>query len=301
MGVSEACYIPAALALIADYHRTKTRSLANGVHLSGVMVGAGMGGIGGMIAESHGWAQAFAWFGQLGVVLAIVAAFFLRDVRAVVAPPSAEVVQEEKVNLGEALRSLFRSRAYLMALGHWGLLGMSVWAVVGWMPTYLKEHFSLGQGIAGLSATGYYQGASIVGVLLGGYWADRWSRTQLNSPVLVPLIGLIVAAPAILVATSTDYLPLAIAGLMIFGLTKSFSDANMMPILTLISDRRYRATGYGVLNMCACLVGGLTIYAGGALRDAKIDVSTIFHFGAGSIVVCALLLYFIYQRTAHKS
>ena len=76
MGVSEACYIPAALALIADYHRTKTRSLANGVHLSGVMVGAGMGGIGGMIAESHGWAQAFAWFGQLGVVLAVVSAFF---------------------------------------------------------------------------------------------------------------------------------------------------------------------------------------------------------------------------------
>ncbi len=300
MGVSEACYIPAALALIADYHRTKTRSLANGVHLSGVMVGAGMGGIGGMIAESHGWSQAFAWFGQIGVVLAVVSAFFLRDIRAVVASPSVDLAPEEKVNLGEALRSLFRSRAFLMALGHWGLLGMSVWAVVGWMPTYLKEHFSLGQGIAGLSATGYYQGASIVGVLFGGYWADRWSRTRLNSPVLVPLIGLIVAAPAILLATSTDYLPLAIVGLMIFGLTKSFSDANMMPILTLISDRRYRATGYGVLNMCACLVGGLTIYAGGALRDAKIDVSTIFHFGAGSIAVCAVLLYFIYQRTAQK-
>lgn len=188
-----------------------------------------------------------------------------------------------------------------MALGHWGLLGMSVWAVVGWMPTYLKEHFSLGQGIAGLSATGYYQGASIVGVLFGGYWADRWSKTKLNAPVLVPLIGLVVAAPAILLSASTSLLPLAIAGLMIFGLTKSFSDANMMPILTLISDRRYRATGYGVLNMCACLVGGLTIYAGGALRDAKVDVSTIFRFGAGSIVLCAVLLYFILQRTARKS
>lgn len=301
MGVSEACYIPAALALIADYHPTKTRSLANGVHLSGVMVGAGMGGIGGMIAESQGWAQAFAWFGQLGVVLALVSAFFLRDVRPVVGSRSTEVAPEDKVNLGEALRSLFGSRAFLMALGHWGLLGMSVWAVVGWMPTYLKEHFSLGQGIAGLSATGYYQGASIVGVLFGGYWADRWSKTKLNAPVLVPLIGLVVAAPAILLSASTSLLPLAIAGLMIFGLTKSFSDANMMPILTLISDRRYRATGYGVLNMCACLVGGLTIYAGGALRDAKVDVSTIFRFGAGSIVLCAGLLYFILQRTARKS
>lgn len=37
MGVSEACYIPAALALIADYHGPRTRSLANGTHLSGVL------------------------------------------------------------------------------------------------------------------------------------------------------------------------------------------------------------------------------------------------------------------------
>lgn len=304
MGISEACYIPAALALIADYHGTKTRSLANGVHLSGVMVGAGMGGVGGMIAESHGWAQAFAWFGQLGVVLAVVAAIFLRDLRVTTvstAPLKSETSAMEKVRLTEALRSLFGSRAFLMALAYWGLLGMSVWAVVGWMPTYLKEHFSLGQGVAGISATGYYQGASIVGVLFGGWMADRWSRKRPDAPVLVPLIGMCIAAPSILLASSTTVLPLAIGGLMLFGLTKSFADANMMPILTLVADKRYRATGYGVLNLCACIVGGVTIYAGGALRDAKIDVSTIFQFGAASVVVCAVLLYFVKPREARKS
>jgi len=46
MGISEACYIPAALALIADYHRGPTRSLATGVHMSGIMVGAALGGLG---------------------------------------------------------------------------------------------------------------------------------------------------------------------------------------------------------------------------------------------------------------
>src|SRR5688500_18217454 len=33
MGISEACYIPAALALITDYHRGSTRSFATGVHV----------------------------------------------------------------------------------------------------------------------------------------------------------------------------------------------------------------------------------------------------------------------------
>ena len=118
--------------------------------------------------------------------------------------------------------------------------------------------------------------------------------------MLVPLIGMGVAAPAILLASSTNVLPLALGGLMLFGLTKSFADANMMPILTLVSDKRYRATGYGVLNLCACVVGGITIYAGGALRDAKIDVSNVFHFGAASIVVCAVLLYFVRPPTGVK-
>ena len=39
MGISEAAYFPAAVALLMDYHRNETRSSANGIHLSGVMVG----------------------------------------------------------------------------------------------------------------------------------------------------------------------------------------------------------------------------------------------------------------------
>jgi MFS family permease len=298
MGVSEACYIPAALALIADYHGPKTRSLANGTHLSGVMIGAGLGGLGGWIAERHGWAQAFVWFGQIGIVLAVVLVLYLRDRRPEHLAQEVTAAGSGPVHLGEAITSLFSRREFSLALGYWGLLGASVWAVVGWMPTYLNEHFHLSQGVAGLSATGYYQGASLAGVILGGVWADRWSSRQPQAPILVPLVGMGVAAPAILLAASTDHLPVAIAGLMAFGLSKAFADANMMPILTLISDRRFRATGYGVLNLCACVVGGLTIYAGGALRDARVDVSHVFQFGAGSIVVCGALLYLVLR--AHR-
>lgn len=303
MGISEAFYVPAALALIADYHDARTRSLATGVHQSGIMAGAGLGGLGGMIAEKFGWAQAFSWFGQIGIGFAVLTAFFLRDRSPHIAASPVSVtpvVSPEMVNLGEAMHSLFSSRAFLLALGFWGLLGASVWAVVGWMPTYLTEHFKMSQGAGGLSATGYYQAASIVGVLFGGWLADRWGRTNPRAPVLVPFIGLCCAGPAILLAGSTDVFPLAIAGLMLFGLMKSFTDANMMPILILVSDRRYRATGYGVLNLCSCLIGGLTIYAGGMLRDAKIDVSRIFQVGAVSVVVCAVLLYFVIPRDGAK-
>ena len=39
MGVSEALYIPSALSLIADWHEGKSRSLAVGVHMTGLYVG----------------------------------------------------------------------------------------------------------------------------------------------------------------------------------------------------------------------------------------------------------------------
>ena len=298
MGVSEACYIPAALALIADYHRGATRSLATGVHMSGIMVGSGLGGLGGWIAERQGWSHAFLIFGLAGIGYSVVLALLLRDAPNDDRHTAPAANASPHVHLGEALASLFGRRSFIIALAYWGLLGLAGWAVVGWMPTYLNEQFHLSQGTAGLSATGYIQGASLIGVLLGGWWADRWSRTNERGRVLVPLIGLLLAVPGILVASSVSVLPLALAGLVLFGVTKAFSDPNMMPILCSISDARFRATGYGVLNFFSCLIGGLSIYAGGALRDAHVNVSHVFQFGAFTVVVCATLLYFVKPQAA---
>ena len=296
MGVSEACYLPAALALIADFHRDRTRSLAIGVHMSGVMVGSGLGGIGGWIAERHGWHHAFLVFGIAGIVYSVVLALFLRDAPAQPAKtsdglPTADA--KRRIGLREALVSLCGDRSFILALAYWGLLGVAGWAVVGWMPTYLNEEFKLSQGAAGLSATGYLQSGALVGVLLGGYWADRWSRRNERGRILVPFIGLCVAAPMILMAVNTSILPLAIAGLMAYGLARAFADSNMMPILCMVSDERYRATGYGVLNLFGCMVGGATIYAGGALRDSNVAINKVFMFASASIAVSAVLLFFI--------
>lgn len=293
MGISEACYIPAALALIADYHRGSTRSLATGVHMSGIMVGSGLGGLGGWIAEHYGWTRAFAIFGLVGIAYTLVVALLLRDRPADAPDEGARILSRPQINLVDALRSLFAQRGFIFAICYWGLLGLAGWAVVGWMPTYLNEHFKLSQGTAGLSATGYLQFSALIGVLVGGYWADRWSKVNARARIYVPLIGILVAAPGILLASSLNWLPFALAGLVCFGLAKAFSDSNMMPILCTVADARYRATGYGVLNLFSCVIGGLTIYAGGILRDAKVDVSHVFQFAAGSMLVCAALLFFI--------
>ena len=319
MGVSEAAYLPAALALIADYHRGSTRSLATGIHMTGLSVGTGLAGLGGWLAEKQGWRFAFDVFGWFGIAYAVALWFVLRDPAKQSSPlaareeretsdgeeclraPKAHLAEQDgncaAPRLGEALASLFSNRSFWLLLAFWGLLALAGWAVAGWMPTYFKEHFSLGQGAAGISATSYLAVAMFAGKLIGGAWADRWSRTNDRARILVPAIGLFIAAPATLMLANTSVLALAIAGLSIYGLTRSFSDANLMPILCQVADSRYRATGYGVLNLFSCLVGGVTVYLGGVLRDAQISVSTLFMAAAVGMLVCGVLMIAVKPQT----
>jgi len=300
MGVTEAAYIPAALALITDYHRGHTRSRAEGIHMSGIMVGAGLGGVGGWIAERHGWEHSFTLFGLIGLGYTFIVAFLLKDAPRE-RPLNAALSQTDAlpiIGLRAAFVSLFSKNSFILAVFYWGLLGMGGWAVVGWMPTYMNENFNLAQGVAGLTATGYLQTALLVGVIVGGAWADSWFRTNPYGRFYVPFIGLCCAAPGIFLAGYTNLLPLAILGLVVYGFARAFADCNMMPILCQVTDPRYRATGYGVLNLCGTIVGGFTIYAGGALRDAKIDVSLIFGFASVSMVGCAALLLLIKAHAA---
>jgi MFS family permease len=106
MGISEAACMPASVALIVDYHRGSTRSLASGLLLAGAMIGAALGGLGGWMAEGHGWAYAFKVFGVLGAAFAVLLAFCLRDAPATPAAPDVKSPSTPSVGLVEAFVSL---------------------------------------------------------------------------------------------------------------------------------------------------------------------------------------------------
>ena len=290
MGISEACYIPAALALIMDYHRGPTRSLATGIHMAGIMAGQSLGFVGGWIAENHVWNTAFLFFGVFGVAYSVLLMFVLKD-----APQEKkeEVEASEKIGFGKGLLYLFKQRSFILLLVFFALVSILTWLVVGWLPTYFKEQFGLSQTRAGVYSTAYVFTSAIVGVLLGGFLADRWGRRDPRGRIWVPAIGLCIAAPAIFLASYTTLLPLAIGCFITYTVTKSFSDSNTMPILTMIIDRRYRATGYGILNCCGTLVGGVALYYGGFLRDADIGLRTVYQFAALFIVLAAVSLFLI--------
>ncbi|MEG2331868.1 MAG: MFS transporter, partial [Bacteroides sp.] len=79
MGVSEALYIPAGLSLIADWHKDKSRSLAIGIHMTGLYTGQAIGGFGATVAAAYNWHTTFHGFGIIGIVYALVLMLFLHE------------------------------------------------------------------------------------------------------------------------------------------------------------------------------------------------------------------------------
>ena len=293
MGISEAFYIPAALALISEYHLGPTRSRAVGLHQAGIYVGQILGGFAGYMADSpdHGWRWMFSTCGMIGVIYAIPFIAAMRDpVRN--APTAAETAAAKT----GVIRGLLGNRNFLLLVAYFTLPAIAGWVVRDWMPEILREKFSLGQGKAGVSAILYVQIASIVGVLIGGALADRWMKTTNRGRIYASAIGMALFLPALFGVGNAPTLTFAIVGLIIFGLGWGFFDCNNMPILCQIARPEWRATGYGIMNLVSISCGGFGDWAFGALRDRHVPLNVIF----GAFAGVALFSIFIVLRIKPK-
>jgi hypothetical protein len=148
MGISEAFYIPAALALITDYHVGPTRSRAVGLHQMAIYIGVIVGGFGGYVADapSLGWRVAFDACGIFGMAYAIPLAFILRD------PSRAQTIDatghaEPTPPRGTILNGLLLNGSFVLLVLYFTLPAMAAWVVRDWMPAILKKEFNIGQGI----------------------------------------------------------------------------------------------------------------------------------------------------------
>jgi MFS family permease len=295
MGVSEAFYIPAALALIADFHTGPTRSRAVGLHQMGIYVGVIVGGFGGYVADNPrlGWRSAFDACGIAGIAYAVPLFLLLRN------PSRPPVSRDRRTTPGGAVRELLGNRSFLLLVGYFTLPALAGWIVRDWMPAILKAEFGIGQGLAGVSATIYWQIAAVFGALVGGWLADRWMRKTPRGRIFVSAIGMAMIVPAMFgvgYAPQTGLLWVAVAFLILFGLGWGFFDCNNMPILCQVARPELRATGYGIMNLVSISCGGFADRGFGMLRDHHVPLFGIFGVFAGAAIVSIFLVLLIRPR-----
>lgn len=291
MGVSEALYIPSALSLIADWHEGKSRSLAIGIHMTGLYVGQAVGGFGATIAATFSWHSTFYWFGIIGIAYSVVLALLLYDkpkAAAAVAASPDPALQMKKESVWRGLSVVLSTWAFWVILIYFAVPSLPGWATKNWLPTLFADNLGLEMAQAGPMSTITIAASSFVGVLLGGVLSDKWVLRNIRGRIYTSAIGLGMTIPA-LVLLGFGHSVVAVVGAgMLFGIGFGMFDANNMPILCQIISAKYRATAYGIMNMVGVFAGAAVTHLLGKWTDGG-NLGMGFAV-LGGIVIVALVL-----------
>lgn len=289
MGVSEAIYIPTGLALIVDYHKDKTRSLAIAIHMIGIYIGQASGGFGAGIAKLISWQKAFHIFGLAGIVYSVVIILFLREVR--VRNVEKHTMHIDRTTIMKTFSLLFGNISFWLILFYFAVPSLIGWATKNWLPTLFSDNLGLPMSVAGPVSTISLAASSLVGVIIGGILSDRWVQKNLRGRIFTSTIGLALTIPSLLLIGYGGQLYHAVGAAICFGIGWGMYDANNMPILCQFVSAKRRSTAYGIMNMTGVFAGafitdwlGKSIDEGTLARDFTL-LSVLVLFVIGLIFV----------------
>lgn len=290
MGVSEALYIPAGLSLIADWHEGKSRSLAVGIHMTGLYAGQAIGGFGATVAAALTWQETFHWFGIVGMAYALILILFLKEKRVAKkeefsASPTAVLKKE---NIFKGLSVVLSNWVFWVILFYFAAPSLPGWATKNWLPTLFSENLSMDMSQAGPLSTITIAISSFIGVIVGGVLSDRWVKKNLKGRIYTSAIGLGMTIPSLLLLGYGSSVFSVVGAGVLFGIGFGMFDANNMPILCQFVSSKYRATAYGLMNMTGVFAGaGVTQLLGRFKGEGVGELG--YGFAMLSVVVAAAL------------
>ncbi|ESQ82544.1 hypothetical protein AEAC466_16900 [Asticcacaulis sp. AC466] len=190
VGVGEAGGVAPAYSLVSDYFPPKSRARALAIYSLGIPVGAAAGTfVGGLLASD--WRRAFITVGIAGIA---VAPFFRLLVREPKRAANAPAVEKAPGILTVARIAFAKPSFWLLAIGA-GCSSLVGYGLMFWLPSFLVRsfHFALPEAsrfIATITLVG-----GVIGMLAGGWLADKLGQKSKSAYPLIPAAAFIVSAP----------------------------------------------------------------------------------------------------------
>lgn len=304
VGIGEAGCTPTSHALIADYSPKEKRASALAFYAMGTPIGSLLGlAIGGAMSDYFGWRKAFMVAAVPGLILAIVAAFTLKEPRhrlAAAAKAAGDTSTVAMATFSETIRYLLAKRAFwflawgagirsFLGYGHAVFVPSFFYRVHGPEVVALAQHFHLRpQTFIGLSL-GILSGvAGTLGSWLGGQIADKWGARDLRVYGSLPAISVLISAPVGIFLYSTSSAALAICLISVTGLVGTLWYGPVYASAQGMVPQRMRAMSASimlfVINFLGLVLGALAI---GALSDF---LNKGLHLGPAEGIRWALIL-----------
>ena len=298
VGAGEGGTSPASHSLIADLYPMHSRATAMGIFSIGPNVGVILAfGIGGWLAQAHGWRTAFFAAGLLGLAVAVATRVALRDPRngpggrhREAGPRALDVVGA--IVRSPTLRHVFVGSTLMTAAG----IG-----AVTWLPTLLtRVHgFTLAQAGVFLAVVLGVGGAC--GTYACGWLADRVSATdprrKLQFLATLSLVLALTMPLPFLVTAPWAVLVLLVVPCVLFG-------GYLGPTLAVVqgvADPRARAFVAAMLMFVGNLVGaGVGPFAVGLASDLLAASTGLHALRYGLLIMPVLVLWsgYHYWRAA---
>jgi MFS family permease len=304
-GLGETFYYPASMSLVSDYHDSRTRSRAMGVHQTSVYIGTiGGGFFAGLIGQHYGWRLSFIVFGGLGILLGFVLQ------RLLVEPPRGAADRAEaeaagrtvepgpgRLSFGDFARLAARTPTLLCLMGAFMCANFVAVVLLSWMPKFLYDRFGMGLAMSGLTATIFVQLASMVGAPLGGLLADWWRRRTPRGRLAVQMLGVCGGAPFVVLCGLTQSIGWLIVALTMWGLFKGLYDANIFASVFDVVRPEARGTAAGFMNTIGWLAGGGTApLVIGLIAEERglgtaIALASVVYVAAGLLLLTGIVFF----------
>ncbi|MFO0180391.1 MAG: MFS transporter, partial [bacterium] len=266
--------------------------------IAGTVVGSWFGG---WMADLGAWRTAFFALGGVGLVYAFPYFAFLRSLKLESSTESSGATSSEtvdsKVGVWQCLLALVSIPTYQILCIVFPVFVFGLWLLYGWLPTFLHDKFELSQSDAAFNATLYLQGSTAVGLLSGGWLADKLLRVTKASRFYLMLASLVLCAPCLHALGACETLVQVRLAAIAFGLFSGLMMGNIFPAAFEVIPNQFRATAVGVLNLCGGLVSGFATLFGGLWKstlgiDRLLSLTGAAYFAAGLLLLVGILVLF---------
>ncbi len=273
VGVGEAGGVAPAYSIVSDYFPPQERARALGIYSFGVPLGSAIGIVfGGVIATLLDWRTAFFMVGALGIVLAPLLYFTVREPqRGRFDAPGAKT---SPAKFTEVIATLAKKPSFWLLSVGGAFSSIMAYGMFAWLPAFFVRLF--GDELPGLFVwmpsflvppnagpllyAAYFYGAivavgGVLGIFLGGTIADRFGARNKSAYAIVPAIAFAATVPFLILGLNTSSLALAF---FVFMIPSALSLAWLGPALSAFQNMappNMRATAGAVFLLINNLIG----------------------------------------------
>ena len=260
LGIGEATYGVVAPTILIDlFRRDKRSSLMSGFYLA-MPLGAALGiMLGPMIAKAYGWHNAFFVVGVPGLIATVVVFFLPEPVRGAsegIDPDrlkeheQAGATKEDYIDLmvnSSYTYSVFGMAAYTFAIG-----GMLVW-----VPPYLFNTRKFDQVQASQYLAGATFLAAVVGMMTGGWLADKLAKTRPQALFLVPAFSMLASIPFVIMVLMSTGAPVIYASIFAAETLMFVNTGPCMAIIANVVQPNLRAAALAISYAAVHFLGDI--------------------------------------------